>query len=130
MFSVAACELLHETKDHADWTVWTNIFKPTGVDPATGQDFPNIDIATKAAVMSIGVVMADLILCREELETGTLVAPFPKMVCQPPSGGVCLLGGRETWKTPKVEAFKAWAYEIASQDRDSVGHLLDNNPME
>ena len=76
--------------------------------------------ATKAAVMGVGVVMADLVLCREELESGALVAPFPNMICPSEQGGVCLLGGRHKWTTPKVEAFKSWAYAMAAEDRNSV----------
>lgn len=120
-----SCELLHETRGHADWTVWLDEFCPGGVDPASGQDFPNIDIATKAAVMGVGVVMADLVLCHEELKAGALVAPFPDMVCQSPVGGICLLGDNEKWFTPKVEAFRLWADDAAEDDRASVEHLMN-----
>lgn len=123
--ALATCELLHETKTHTDWMAWWDRFRPAGVDPATGQDFPNLDIATKAAVMGVGVVMADLVLCREELEAGLLVAPFPDMVCQSPLGGICLIGGREKWHTPKVASFRSWAYDSAEVDRDSFKHHLD-----
>ena len=121
---LAGCTLLHESRSHADWTDWAAAFCPDGVDPKSGQDFPNIDMATKAAVMGVGVVMADLVLCREELETGALVAPFPDLVLPSPMGGVCLLGGRETWHSPKVEAFRSWAYETAEQDRAAVHDVL------
>ncbi|MDU8912331.1 LysR substrate-binding domain-containing protein [Aestuariicoccus sp. MJ-SS9] len=116
------CELLHETRDHADWTTWVNAFQPKDVDPRTGQDFPNLDIATKAAVMGVGVVMAHLVLCHEELASGTLVTPFPDMVCHSPLGGVCLLGGRDKWTSPKVEAFKSWAYRASEADRRRMAH--------
>ncbi|PWJ12867.1 LysR substrate-binding domain-containing protein [Jannaschia seohaensis] len=122
--ALAACELLHETRSHADWTAWTDAFRPAGVDPARGQDFPNIDIATKAAVMGVGVVMADLVLCREELDAGTLVAPFPDMVCPSPLGGICLLAGRDKWQIPKVAAFRSWADAAAAADRAAVSHLV------
>ncbi|MGI3168494.1 LysR substrate-binding domain-containing protein [Pseudooceanicola sp. C21-150M6] len=121
---LAACNLLHETRNHTDWTDWAKNFPQPGINPSEGQDFPNIDIATKAAVMGIGVVMADLVLCREELEAGTLVAPFPKMVSESPLGGVCLIGGTEKWSLPKVKAFRSWAYDRAAADRASVCHLM------
>ncbi len=124
--ALAGCELLHETKNHADWTAWLAKFRPTGVDPAIGQDFSNIDIATKAAVMGVGVVMADLVLCREEFEAGTLVSPFPDMVCKSPLGGICLLGGSEKWNTLKVRAFRSWAHDIAEVDRAYVQLLVDD----
>ena len=60
-----------------------------GLDPKSGQVFPNIDIATKAAVMGLGVVMADLVLCRAGALTvselaaagvGAVLVPFPYAV--------------------------------------------------
>ena len=78
---LAHCELLHETRDHTDWTSWVDAFQLNDVDPRGGQDFPNIDMATKAAVMGVGVVMANIVLCHEELASETLVAPFPDLVC-------------------------------------------------
>ena len=118
------CELLHETRRHADWRTWVDAFRNVGVNPADGQEFPNIDIATKAAVMGVGVVMADLVLCREELQSGTLVAPFPDMVCKSPDGGICLLAGRHKWDSPKVAAFRSWAYENSEADRSAAEQYL------
>jgi len=118
---LAKCNLLHETKARADWAAWVKAFGPEAVDPNSGQDFPNIDMATKAALMDIGALMGDLVLCREELESGALIAPFPDLVCDSPMGGICLLGERETWTTPKVEAFKSWAYAVAAKDRSAGG---------
>lgn len=123
--ALARGELLHETRNHTDWNAWIDTFHPDGVDPAAGQDFPNIDIATKAAVMGLGVVMADLVLCRDELESGTLVAPFSDMVCESPDGGICLIGGPDKWQAPKVAAFRAWAEEVAAVDRAAVSKFVD-----
>lgn len=74
--------------------------------------------------MGVGVVMADLVLCREEFEAGMLVAPFPDMVCQSPLGGICLIGEADKWTLPKVEAFRSWAHEVSEADRASIGHLV------
>ncbi len=114
---MATCELLHETPRRADWTAWQNAFAPRGIDRAMAQDFPNLDMAVKAAVMGAGFVMADLVLCREELEAGALVAPFADRICVSPFGGVCLIGQRDGWKTPKVDAFQSWAQAAAKKDR-------------
>lgn len=122
---LSRCDVLHESRAHEDWAAWANAFAPNGLDPKSGQVFPNIDIATKAAVMGLGVVMADLVLCREELDSGALVTPFPDLVCRSPLGGICILGGREKWTTPKVEAFKSWAYKSAEQDRAAARAILD-----
>ena len=118
---LAICELLHETKNRADWTAWVDKFASKIVDLSSGQDFPNFDMAIKATLMGIGVAMGDLVLCREELDAGTLVTPFPDMICDSPLGGVCILGPRDTWTTPKVKAFTSWAYRSAAVDRAAVG---------
>src|SRR6056297_1087856 len=84
---LAGVTLLHETPGHADWTAWLDAFPVPGLDPGRGDDFPNLDMATKAAAMGTGVVMADLVLNRDELASGTLVRPFPDRVCPSPLGG-------------------------------------------
>ncbi|SMX37896.1 LysR substrate-binding domain-containing protein [Maliponia aquimaris] len=112
---LAGAALLHETQDHADWRAWLACFPVAGVDAGSGDDFPNLDIATRAAVMGTGVVMADLVLCQDEFAAGTLVAPFPDMVAGAPVGGVCLLGRRDRWEVPKVRKFREWAVEEATR---------------
>lgn len=113
---LAQFDLLHETPKHQDWAEWINVYCPEKLDVRAGLDFPNLDMATRAAVLGAGLVMADLVLCREELESGALVAPFPEMICDGPFGAVSLLGSRERWQEPKIEAFKTWAAETAAQD--------------
>lgn len=105
--------LLHETPAHADWKTWLQVFGVPGVDPTTGDGFPNLDIATKAAVMGAGIVMADLVLCREELEAGTLVTPFRDMTCPSPCGDVCMLTSRHKLNEPKIVAFREWIIDIS-----------------
>jgi DNA-binding transcriptional LysR family regulator len=109
-------EFLHETPKHDDWAKWINVYCPKKLNPRSGQDFPNLDMATRAATLGAGIVMADLVLCREELDNGVLITPFPEMVCDGPFGGVCLLGSRERWQEPKNEAFRIWAAETAAEE--------------
>ncbi len=125
---LSRCMLLHETPGHADWTAWAERFGVRAVEAASGSDFPNLDMATKAAVMGAGVVMADLVLCREELESGALIAPFPQMVCPSPQGGICLLGHRDRWQEPKIAAFRAWA-EAAARDADGLSEGATRAPV-
>lgn len=110
--------LLHETPRHTDWRTWLEAFPVPGVDPDTGDEFTNLDMATKAAVMGTGVVMADLALNRDELLAGTLVRPFPGMVAPAPTGDICLIGARERWNDPRVAAFRAWVAETARSEPD------------
>lgn len=115
---LAHLTLLHESTRRQDWATWVSHFSVTGPDPASGEAFPNLDMAVRAAVMGAGVVMADLALCREELDTGALVLPFPEMVCGTAQGGYALIGPRDKWRDPKVRAFRAWAGAAARQDGD------------
>lgn len=112
--------LLHEVPEHTDWKAWCAAFDVQGIDPAAGDDFPNLDMATKAAVMGAGMVMADLVLCREELASGTLVAPFPDMVCASPLGGICLIATQDRWREPNVKAFRDWATDLAASERGDL----------
>ncbi|MGR3758869.1 LysR substrate-binding domain-containing protein [Roseobacteraceae bacterium NS-SX3] len=106
--ALAGQRLLHESPRRSDWATWAQQFGVEQVDPARGEVFPNLDMATRAAVMGAGVVMADLVLCREELARGDLVLPFPGMTCGTPDGAYALIGERQKWNDPKVAAFRDW----------------------
>lgn len=111
--------LLHETPSHADWTDWIRTFDVPGLEAAAGSDFPNLDMSTKAAVMGLGIAMADLALNRDELEAGALVMPFPEMICELRFGDICLLVNRELRNDPKIRLFREWVVEVARGDHDA-----------
>lgn len=100
--------LLHESPGRNDWVTWARHFGVDAVDPAAGEAFPNLDMAVRAAEMGAGVVMADLLLCREEIARGSLVLPFRDMACDTPDGRFALIGSRDNWREPKVRAFRQW----------------------
>ena len=106
--ALAGQRLLHENPRREDWAAWLQYFGVKEADPASGETFPNLDMATRAAVMGAGVVMADLFLCREELARGDLVLPFPEMTCGTPDGAYALIGEQQKWNDPKVAAFRNW----------------------
>ncbi|WP_377194272.1 LysR substrate-binding domain-containing protein [Ruegeria meonggei] len=101
-------KLLHENPRKEDWATWVQKFGVKEIDPTRGEAFPNLDMATKAAVMGSGIVMADLALCREELELGTLVLPLAHMKCAEPYGQYSLIGPRDRWNDTKVRKFREW----------------------
>jgi DNA-binding transcriptional LysR family regulator len=113
---LADYKMLHEVPSRRDWTDWINAFDVRSLDPKSGEVFPNLDMATKAAVMGTGMIMADIVLCREELESGSLVAPLPDMTIPSPFGGVCILGRENIWEEPKVRRFREWAVSAAAED--------------
>ena len=45
--------LLHETRGHDDWQDWQAEYGFAGLDIDEGAEFPNLDMATKAAVMAM-----------------------------------------------------------------------------
>lgn len=115
---LARATLLHETSKHSDWCNWLEHFAVPGVSSAEGNDFPNLDMAVKAALMGTGVVMGDLVLCHDELASGALVRAFPEMVCASAHGDICLIGAEDRWIDPKTRRFIDWAREISQVDRD------------
>lgn len=108
--------LLHEDPDRHDWTSWLTAFGVKNVDPHSGETFPNLDMAVKAAVMGLGVVMGDVVLTRDEFETGQLVMPFENLRCETDYGKFCLIGLPDRWHDPRVEAFRFWVAEAAAKD--------------
>lgn len=117
---LAKFTLLHETASRHDWKCWLNTFNVEGVDPESGDVFPNLDMAVTAAVMGAGVVMGDVLLTHHEFQTGQLVMPFEDLRCGTEWGDFCLLGLESRWHDPKVEAFKAWVLEVAARDRQAL----------
>lgn len=117
---IKAFTLLHENPRREDWQTWARAFNVEGFDPTQGEAFPNLDMATKAAVMGAGIVMADLALCREELQLGTLILPLEHMKCEEPHGRYALIGSKEKWDDPNVTKFKDWISEVSAENLPSI----------
>jgi LysR family glycine cleavage system transcriptional activator len=113
---LAAFKLLHTTPDRRDWTIWLEAYGVNGVDPMSGEIFPSLDMAVKAAVMGQGITMGDMILVREELETGKLICPFEDRTLTTDWEGYCLYGRTGCWDDPRAAAFKTWLLETATED--------------
>jgi LysR family glycine cleavage system transcriptional activator len=117
---LANVTLLREDPDGFYWSSWLNAFGVGGVDPRSGESFPNLDMAVKAAVMGLGVVMGDIVLTRDEFETGQLVMPFEDLKCETKWGPNCLFGLTSNWNEPRVEAFRSWVAEEAAKDVEAL----------
>ena len=114
--------LLRGRGGRTDWDSWLSHFQLENLGAGDGEFFPNVDMSVKAAAMGVGIVMGDLMLCREELDLGMLALPFPDMLCDPPEGGYCLLGDKNCRKNPNIDAFLCWAEEIAHEEKADFQH--------
>ena len=72
--------------------MWLEAHAVKGVDPMSGEVFPSLDMAVKAAVMGQGITMGDIVLVRDELETGMLVRPLQDLTLTTDWEGYCLFG--------------------------------------
>jgi len=120
--------LLHESPDHHDWAAWLAAFPVPGVHAHSGEELPNLDMAVRAAVLGKGVVMGDVVLTRDEFESGQLVMPFETMKCSTDLGDFALLGSTASWDDPKVDAFKRWITGPASVDAAYCAQLQYQSP--
>ena len=68
--------LLHASTDRRDWRNWFAAFLDTPWQPQGGQLFDTLDLAMNAALQGFGLSLGDPTIVAEELESGTLVAPF------------------------------------------------------
>ncbi|UYV38986.1 LysR substrate-binding domain-containing protein [Rhodobacteraceae bacterium D3-12] len=116
---LARTTLLHDRPRSTDWAIWLDHFGINGVDAAQGESFPNLDMAARAARFGTGVLMVDLALCREELDSGALHLPFPDMACATDFGRYSLIAAQDSWRNPKVRAFADWAEEVAAKDAET-----------
>ena len=117
---LARFPILKEAPDTGDWTEWQRAYAIPGLDIDRGDAFPNFDLVVKAAVMGAGMILADVMLCREELAQGVLVMPFPEMRHALDWGWVSLAGTTDRWEDPPVAAFRNWIVAVAAADRQTI----------
>ena len=123
---LARLPLLHESSSAGDWDEWQRAYRIPGLDLASGDAFPNFDLAVKAAVMGAGMILADFVLCREELSQGSLVLPFPDLSHEMSWGWLSLIGGPLRWDDPDVATFRRWlALEAAADRREIFGETAE-----
>jgi LysR family glycine cleavage system transcriptional activator len=117
---LARLPILRESRHDCHWSEWQAAHHVPGLDPESGGAFPNFDLAIKAAVMGEGMILADIVLCRDELAQGSLVLPFPELRHEMPWGWVSLIGTQDRWDDPQVVAFRTWLVAEAAADRRAI----------
>lgn len=89
-----------------DWPTWLRAAKVEGISADTGLKFENAALAYQAAIDQLGVMIAQLALVQDDLQSGRLVAPFPLRV--PTPGGYYLQHRPGQLRLPCIAAFEQW----------------------
>ncbi|HSF93849.1 MAG TPA: LysR substrate-binding domain-containing protein [Thermohalobaculum sp.] len=102
-------DLLHSYVDKSDWKKWLAAAGVRSVDPEGGSTFLSMELAVKAAIHGMGVVIADLMLFADEVRSGALVAPFDFVLKE--NTGYFLFGHPDRLAEPHIAAFSDWLLE-------------------
>lgn len=96
-----------------DWPNWLERNNLGGVvDPSRGPSFETGELAIRAAVEGLGVVIMDRFLVRGELERGELIDMFPESVAV--DNGYFFVCAEKRWDEPAIAAFREWALAVFS----------------
>ena len=108
--------LLRITACRYDWPKWleANGYADI-VDAGSGPSYETGELAIRAAVEGLGVVMMDQFLVERELQAGVLVDPFPSS--KPVDNGYYFFCDRSRSDDPLIKAFRNWLLaEVARPD--------------
>lgn len=99
---------------------WPNWLERNGledrVDPTRGPTYDTGDLAIRAAVEGLGVVVMDRFLVQRELARGELVDLFPE--CEAIDNGYFFLCAARRWDEPLIAAFRDWVVtEFAATEK-------------
>jgi len=109
--------LLHEETRNA-WAEWLRMIGETPPTRKAGTVFSHSALALKAAVHGQGVVLANSVLAKPEIESGHLVQVFPEAL---PTKDAFYMVCRETQAdTGKVARFRDWLLEEVRRDEEEM----------
>jgi LysR family glycine cleavage system transcriptional activator len=117
---LAAADLIHSSEDYYDWRNWIRSCGLGDLDVARGQIYPNRDMAVQAAMLGEGLAIGELAFLREEIATGKLMVPFPDLIHRSERDDYYIVGRKEVWYDPRVEAFYSWIIEESAGERPSL----------
>ncbi|MCR8724316.1 LysR substrate-binding domain-containing protein [Frigidibacter sp. ROC022] len=103
---LAHVPIIREPRPQFGWEVWLG---PEGLSPSilgAGPDYPDASLCFDAAMTGAGVFLSFETLCREALDRGQIIAPFPR---QHPSGlSYWLVSARDRSLSEPQRAFRRW----------------------
>lgn len=109
---LARFTLLHDDYSREDWRAWLNAAGVRDADPEKGMSFSHSSLMLQAAERGLGVALGRSPLVRDELERGTLVAPFDLSL--PGEFAYYVVYPPHTAEYPRIRAFRDWLLEEAA----------------
>jgi LysR family glycine cleavage system transcriptional activator len=103
--------LLHSLSVPQAWVEWLRAAGVVGIDAEAGPSFDHFYFALQAAAQGLGVAMATEPCLGQDLETGVLAAPFPKIVIR--MSEYHLIYPRRLAVKPPLKAFCDWIMSVA-----------------
>ncbi len=101
--------LLHMSACQYDWPNWASINNlELNVEIDKGSSFDTGEMAIRAAVEGLGVILMDRFLVEEELQSGQLIDMFPNTI--PVDNGYYFFCDRNRWNEPAISTFRKWLH--------------------
>jgi LysR family transcriptional regulator, glycine cleavage system transcriptional activator len=107
--------LLHARLRPDHWRIWLHAAGIDDLDPRAGPVFETRNFVIQAALQGLGIAVIDPALVGEELASGRLVQPFPRILAL--EGAYFLVRHPAKSKLHRVVAFRDWLLYEANQDR-------------
>lgn len=89
-----------------DWSSWLRAAGVPNLMPERALHFDHSALSLEAAIDGMGVAMGPISMIQTEIEAGTLVLPYPKLVARTP--GYYAICGRHSVAESKVRQFRDW----------------------
>jgi DNA-binding transcriptional LysR family regulator len=110
--------LLHISACSEDWPSWLKRNGlPEVVDPSRGPTFETGELAIRAAVEGLGVLLMDRFLVQRELRSGDLIDLFPE--AEAIDNGYFFFCAKRRWDDPLIASFRDWVLAELSQASDA-----------
>ncbi|WP_189048324.1 transcriptional regulator GcvA [Aliidongia dinghuensis] len=101
-----AYTLLHARLRADHWRIWLHEAGIEDLDPRAGPVFETRNFVIQAALQGLGVAVIDPALVGEELASGRLIQPFPRILAL--EGAYFLVRHPSKAKLKRVAAFREW----------------------
>ena len=119
-------ELLHMRSRPDAWNRWFVVSGVSTIGTVGGLYFDHFFLSLEAAINGQGIAIVPKVLVEDDLESGRLVAPFPKHTLDGP--GFHLLYRRDVVEDRAGQLFFEWLLDTARADRDNLPRVCQAAP--